>query len=81
MIAAAAGLTVTAALVRRQAPAPRIFVGAAVAGTALALVAHAAPTAASRFAGVVLLTALLTSGYDVAKGVNNALNQPRKATA
>jgi hydrogenase/urease accessory protein HupE len=75
MIAGAAGLTAAAALARGHAPAPRIFVGAVVAGTVLAIASQAAPQAAQRFAGVVFLTALLTSGYDVAKGVNAALSR------
>ena len=74
-LAAAAAITAVGYLARGRTPAPRIFIGAAVAGTALALIGQAAPEAAARFAGVVLLTALLTSGYDVAQGVNAALNR------
>ena len=72
-LAAAAALTAVGALARGQAPAPRIFVGAAVGGLALAGLAQLAPEAAVRFAGVVLLTALVTSGYDVSKGITAAL--------
>lgn len=75
ILAAAAGVTALGALARGTTPAPRIFVGAAVGGVVLAGFASLDPQLASRFAGVVLITALLTSGYDVAKGVQSALNR------
>ena len=75
MIAGAGALTLTAQLARGQAPSPRVVIGAAVAGGALLLIAQGAPEAAGKFAGLVLTTALLTSGYDVAQGVARALNR------
>lgn len=75
LIAAAGGLTVIGNIASRKAPSPRIFVGVAVAGAGMLTLAQLAPDAAQQLATVVLITALLTSGYDVARGVTAALNR------
>lgn len=74
-IAAAGLVTVVGAIVRKQSPSPRIFVGTAVAGGAILAIASWNAEVASKLALVVFLTALLTSGYDVARGVNQAINR------
>lgn len=71
----AGGLTIIGAIARGDAPSPRIFVGVAVAGAGVLGLAQLAPDAARSLATVILLTALLTSGYDVARGVGSALNR------
>jgi hypothetical protein len=72
-IAGAGLLTVLGSIARKQAPHPRIFLGTAVAGAGVLILAQHSPDAAAKFAAVVFLTALLTSGYDVAQGVTRAL--------
>ena len=59
-------ITGTAALVRGELPSSRVFAGAAIAGGVLVAVGQASPDVASRFATVVLITALLTSGVELA---------------
>lgn len=75
LIAAAGGLTIVGNIAAKKAPSPRIFVGIAVAGAGMLGLAQLAPEAAQQLATVVLLTALLTSGYDVASGVSSALTR------
>lgn len=73
-IATAGALTILGTIARHKAPAPRVFIGVVAAGAILLLVADSAPEAANAFGTVVLLTALLTSGYDVAQGINHSLS-------
>lgn len=80
-ILAAGGLTVLGSIARGQAPSPRIFLGTAIAGAGILALANFQPDAAAKFAAVVFLTALLTSGYDVATGVNRALGTEPKGKA
>lgn len=75
MVGTAAGLTVLAYIARGDAPPPRVFLGAAIAGGGFLALAQASPDLASKLAAVVFITALLTSGYDVAQGVGRALNR------
>lgn len=75
LVAAAGGLTVLGELARGELPRPAVFIGTAGVGLALLIAAQAAPTLAHGFAVVILLTALLTSGYDVAAGIVRALNR------
>jgi hypothetical protein len=75
VVASAAGLTAVGAIARGEAPKPRVFLGAAIAGAGFLLLAQYSPDVSAKLAGVVLMTALLTSGYDVATGVTRALNR------
>ena len=75
LVAAAGGLTVVGTIARGKAPAPRVFLGVALAGAGMVTLAQYAPEAAAQLATVVLLTALLSSGYDVARGITQALNR------
>jgi hypothetical protein len=74
-ILAAGGITAIGQISRKQWPTPRIIIGTGVAGAALLIVAQSSPELAQKFATLVLITALLTSGYDVSKGVTAALNR------
>lgn len=71
---AAGSITAAGAVARGGWPSPRIFVGSAIAGAALLGVAQVSPEVASRFATLVVITALLTSGYDLAVGLNRLVN-------
>lgn len=75
LIAGAAGMTALAYIARGDMPPPRVFLGGAIAGGAFLAIAQASPDLAARLAAVVFITALLTSGYDVAQGVGRALNR------
>jgi|CXWL01.1.fsa_nt_gi hypothetical protein len=75
LVTAAGTLTVVGQLAAGRAPSPRIFLGVAIAGAGMLGLAQAAPDAATQLATVVLITALLTSGYDVSRGIGNALNR------
>lgn len=77
LIASAAGLTIIGNIAAKRAPSPRVFVGAAVAGAGFLALAQVQPELATKLAAVALITALLTSGYDVAQGVTRALGQPQ----
>lgn len=76
----AGAITATAYLARGKTPPPAVFIGAGVAGVALLLVAQASPAVAGRFGTLILLTALLTSGVDVARGVNRAVGNTTTTT-
>lgn len=65
---AVGGLTATARVVKGHKPEPAIFAGAVIAGAVLLAVAQASPELASRFAMLVVITSLLTSGADIAAG-------------
>lgn len=69
----AGGLTIAGYLARGQSPPPAVFIGAGLAGVVLLTVASASPEIAARFGTLLLLTAFLTSGMDVAKGINRAI--------
>ena len=70
---AAAGITMVGQLAHGRTPSPVILVGGAIAGGALAALAGPSPELAAKFGTLVLLTALLTSGADVALAVFNLL--------
>lgn len=74
-IAAAGALTVIGSIAQGRQPSPRTFLGVVVAGGGLLLLAQSMPDAAAQLAAVILLTSALTSGYDVATGINRALNR------
>lgn len=73
LVAAAGAITIIGQIVAGKPPAPRIFIAVPIAGAGMLALAQWSPELAYRLAAVVFLTALLTSGYDVAKGVNNSL--------
>lgn len=75
MVAAAGGLTALAAVSQGNAPHPRIFLGAAIAGAGMLALGQFAPELAGKMAGLVFTTALMVSGYDVSQGVARALNR------
>lgn len=75
LIAAAGGLTLLAQISRGNAPHPRVFIGVAIAGGGMLAIAQFSPELAAKMAGLVFTTALVTSGYDVATGVQKALNR------
>lgn len=75
LVATAGGLTVLGELARGQRPRPAVFVGTAGVGFVLLIVSSSAPQVAHGFALVILLTALLTSGFDVAAGITRALSR------
>lgn len=72
----AGGVTSLAYMAKGDWPPPRIFIGSAIAGTGLMAVARKYPGPAQQFASLILLTALVTSGVDVAQGLNRALGAP-----
>ena len=74
---AAGALTATAAVVKGKAPSPSIFAGAAIAGGALLGLAQVSPDVASRFATLVVLTAILTSGAELALGASRLIGANR----
>lgn len=69
----AGALTATAAISRGGWPEPRIFIGSAIAGAALLGIAEVSPEVASKFATLVLITALLTSGVEVSTAVTRLI--------
>lgn len=69
----AGALTIGAYLARGESPPPAVFIGSAVAGVALVAVASHSPALASKFGTLILITAILTNGIDLARGVNNAI--------
>lgn len=73
-IAAAGGLTIVGTIARGKAPLPRVFVGIVIAGGGVLAIAQYSPEIAAKLSAVVFLTALLTSGYDVATGAQRALS-------
>lgn len=75
LIAGAAAVTALASISRGEPPHPRIFLGAAIAGAGMLLLANYTPEAAAKLAAVVFTTALLTSGYDLGHGVASALSR------
>lgn len=75
LVLGAGALTIIGELSRGESPRPAVFIGTAGAGLAIMFASFAAPDLAHGFAVVVFLTALLTSGYDVANGVVKALNR------
>lgn len=72
-ILGAAGVTALGQAAKGKVPSPTIIVGGAVAGAAMAALAGPSPELAGKFATLVLLTALLTSGADVALAVFHLL--------
>ena len=68
---AAGAVTMAGQIAKGKTPRPRIIIGAAIAGGALVGLGQASPEVASRFATLILVTALLTSGADLATGVRN----------
>lgn len=77
----AGGITIAGYLARGRTPPPAVFIGAGIAGVALLTLASASPELASRFGTLVLLTALLTSGADVARGVSRAVGSSKTSDA
>ena len=72
-ILAAGGLTAVARVVNGRKPEPAIFAGAVIGGAALLAIAQVSPELASRFGTLVVITALLTAGADVATGASRVL--------
>lgn len=75
LVAAAGGLTVLAQISRNKPPHPRVFLGVVIAGGGMLALGQFSPEVAAKLAGLVFTTALVTSGYDVAMGVQKALNR------
>lgn len=75
LVLGAGALTILGELSRGETPRPAVFIGTAAAGLGIMFAAMGAPGPAHGLALVVFLTALLTSGYDVAQGVNRALSR------
>lgn len=77
----AGAITATGYFARGKKPPAGVFIGAGIAGVALLVIAQGSPQVASRFGTLIVLTALLTSGVDVARGINRAIGQPATTTA
>jgi len=75
LIGIAGGLTVIGQISKGETPHPRVFLGVFIAGAGVLAIAQWSPELAQKFAGVVLTTSLLTSGYDASKGAARALNR------
>lgn len=75
VIVTASGIVILGRLSKGESPHPRIFLGAVIAGAGMLTLAQFSPEVAAKLAGVVLMTAIMTSGYDVAQGVTRALNR------
>lgn len=75
LIGLAGGLTVIGQMSKGQPPHPRVFLGVFIAGAGVLALAQWSPEVAQKFAGVVLTTSILTSGYDASKGAARALNR------
>lgn len=69
----AGGLTMAAQASRGSAPAPRILIGSAIVGGVLVGVGQKSPELAGKFATLILVTALLTSGSDLAKAASRLI--------
>lgn len=77
----AGGITIAGYLARGKTPPTSVFIGAGIAGVALLALSSASPELAARFGTLILVTALFTSGVDVARGVSRAVGQPATTTA
>lgn len=79
---AAGGLTTIAGITRGRPPSPRVMIGAAIAGGVLVAVGGRSPELAAKFGTLVLVTALLTSGADLALAAGRllAITPPTKET-
>lgn len=75
LIAGAGGLTLLGELARGETPRAAVMIGTAGAGALVMLLGMANEQLAHGLALVVFLTALLTSGYDLAAGIGRALNR------
>lgn len=75
LIAGAGALTIGGTLARGETPKVSTFIGTAGAGLFVLAMTAVNPKLGTGFALVVFLTALLTSGYDLAGGVSRALNR------
>lgn len=73
-IAGAGAITAIAQIARGEWPSARLIAGVGIAGAALLMVASKSPELASAFGTLVLVTALMVSGVDLAKAAGNALN-------
>jgi hypothetical protein len=69
----AGGITAVGQIARGRPPSPRILIGSAIAGGLLIGLGRSSPELASRFGTLVLLTAALTSGADVALAISRLL--------
>lgn len=74
-IAGAGAITAIAQIARGEWPGVRIVAGVAIGGAALLVIGGKSPELASAFGTLVLVTALMVSGVDIARAVNNSLNR------
>lgn len=72
-VLAAGALTATAQIVNGKWPSPRLIAGVGIAGLVLVGIASKSPDVAGAFGTLIFLTALMVSGYDVAKAAGNVL--------
>jgi hypothetical protein len=72
-VLAAGALTATAQIVNGRMPSPRLIAGVGITGLVLVSIAGKSPEIAGAFGTLILLTALMVSGYDVAKAAGNVL--------
>lgn len=73
-ILAAGGITAVAAIVRGAKPSPNVIAGAVIAGGILTAIAAQSPDVAGKYATLVLITAILTSGADIATGISRLVS-------
>ena len=74
-VAFAGGITAIAQIMRGEWPSAGLFYAVGIGGAALLLIQPAAPKAVDAFGSLILLTAVLVSGAEIAKAATNAINR------